>query len=166
MTDEFMTKGIFGALIAVFSFINGCVSEIIIVLAILMIFDYITGILIAKKNNKFSQQKGVWGAIKKLSYLMIVITGYLADITINHFASIIGLNFITHGALGFAVIFYLIGNEGLSLYENWIKLGLPAPLFLSNLFTNFKIMSNNLVKKNDLSNKRISKEEEDNGEDD
>jgi phage-related holin len=49
---------------------------------------------------------------------MIIITGYLADISINHFAIVIGLSFNTYGALGFAVIFYLIGNEGISLYEN------------------------------------------------
>jgi hypothetical protein len=49
---------------------------------------------------------------------MVIITGFLADITINSFAAIIGLTFNTYGALGFAVIFYLIGNEGVSLYNN------------------------------------------------
>jgi hypothetical protein len=49
---------------------------------------------------------------------MIVISGYLTDITINAFANLIGIDFNTYGALGFAVIFYLIGNEGVSLFTN------------------------------------------------
>jgi phage-related holin len=55
---QYLNKSIFGAFIAVFSFLSGCVSEIVIVLALLMIFDYVTGTLIAKKNNKFSSKKG------------------------------------------------------------------------------------------------------------
>jgi phage-related holin len=51
-------KGIFGALIAVFSFLYNCISEMVIVLAILMIFDYITGVLVAKRDNKFNSKKG------------------------------------------------------------------------------------------------------------
>jgi phage-related holin len=58
--------------------------------------------------------------------------------------------------LGFAVIFYLIGNEGVSLYNNWIKLGLSVPKFLSNIFNNLKNLSNLLVKRHDLEN-RINK---------
>lgn len=143
-------KGIFGALIAVFSFLYGCVTEIIIVLAILMIFDYITGVLVAKKLNKYNANKGFWGAIKKLSYIMVIVTGYLTDITINAFATMIGISFNTFGALGFSVVFYLIGNEGLSLYENWTKLGLPVPKFLSNLFINFQYLSNVLFKRNNI----------------
>lgn len=146
--NEQVGKGIFGALIAVFSFLYGCVSEMIIVLAILIIFDWITGVLVAKRNNTFNSKKGIWGAVRKLSYLMIIVTGYLSDISINAFAAMIGLDFNTYGALGFAVVFYLIGNEGVSLFENWTKLGLPVPLFLSKLFVNFKILSNTMVKKN------------------
>jgi toxin secretion/phage lysis holin len=148
MIFEQLGKGIFGASIAVFSFLYGCISEMIIVLAILILFDYITGVLVAKKDKTFNYNKGCWGAIKKLSYLMIITTGYLTDITINSFASIIGINFNTYGALGFCVIFYLIGNEGISLFENWSKLGLPVPGFLNNIFNNFKSLSNTISKKN------------------
>jgi toxin secretion/phage lysis holin len=118
MSFEHLGKGVFGALMAVFSFLYGCISEMIIVLAILMIFDYITGVLVAKKNNTFSSNIGFWGVVRKLSYLMIIITGYLSDITINAFTAIIGIDFNTFGALGFAVVFYLIGNEGVSLFTN------------------------------------------------
>jgi phage-related holin len=52
-------KGIIGALIAVFSFLYSCVSEMIIVLALLMIFDYITGVLVAKVEDKFDSKKGI-----------------------------------------------------------------------------------------------------------
>lgn len=150
-----LEKSIFGALIAVLSYLYGCIGEMIIVLSILMIFDYITGVLIAIKTNTFDSNVGIWGIIRKLSYLMIVTTGYLTDITINSFANLIGLDFNTYGALGFAVIFYLIGNEGLSLLSNWIKLNLPVPTFLNNLFINFQTLANSLVKKNQIPTKDV-----------
>lgn len=162
MLFENFGKGIFGALVAVFAFLYGCISEMIIVLAILILFDYITGVLVAKKNGTFDCNKGIWGAIKKLSYLMIITTGYLTDITINSFTNLIGIDFNTYGALGFCVIFYLIGNEGISLYENWTKLGLPVPTFLNNIFINFKSLSNTISKKNIP--KLENKEGEENGE--
>jgi phage-related holin len=50
--------------------------------------------------------------------------------------------------LGFAVVFYLIGNEGVSLFTNWSNLGLPVPKFLLSIFYNFQSFSNVMVKKN------------------
>lgn len=164
MSFEHLGKGVFGALMAVFSFLYGCISEMIIVLAILMIFDYITGVLVAKKNNTFSSNIGFWGVVRKLSYLMIIITGYLSDITINAFTAIIGIDFNTFGALGFAVVFYLIGNEGISLFTNWSNLGLPVPKFLLSIFYNFQSFSNVMVKKNiikELKQDELDKENKD-----
>jgi toxin secretion/phage lysis holin len=146
-------KSIFGAIAYVFSFLSGCVGQIIIILAILMCFDYVTGVTVAKKEGTFDKNKGSWGAVKKLFYIMIIVTAYLADLSITLFAKKIGLDFQTYGSLGFAVTFYLIGNEGVSLYTNWIKLGLPAPKFISNIFNNIKLMAGASIPK-ELENKR------------
>lgn len=148
-----------GILIGVFSYLAQCVNEVVIILAILMIFDYVTGTTVALTEKNFSAKAGAWGAVKKLYYIMILATGYLSDILINSFAIKLGLSFCTHGALGFAVAFYLIGNEGISLYMNWSKLGLPAPKFLFNIFSNIKLLAKNTVKKNQLTSE--DKEEED-----
>ena len=143
-------KGVLGALIAVFSYLYSCVSEMIIVLAILMIFDWITGCMVAKKEGRYDHESGTWGAVKKLFYIVIIVTGYLADITITVFAHKAGLDFNTYGALGFAVTFYLIGNEGVSVYTNALRLGLPVPRFLINVFNNFKVLAKTSVKQNQL----------------
>jgi len=134
-------RGLLGALTFVFMYLYSCVSEMVIVLAILMMFDWITGCIVAKKNNLYCAKKGSWGAIKKFLYIMIICVGYLADITIMTFAHKLGLDINTYGALGFAVTFYLIGNEGVSIYTNALKLGLPVPKFLSDMFNNFKVLA-------------------------
>jgi toxin secretion/phage lysis holin len=136
-----INKGVFGAITYIFSYLTNCINEMVVVLSILMIFDFITGITISKKNNTYKREIGTWGAIKKLFYIMILISGYLADISVNYFAKYLNLGFETYGSLGMVVIFYLIGNEGVSLYTNFSKLGLPAPKFLSHIFNNFKIMA-------------------------
>lgn len=134
-------KGIFGAITYIFSYLTNCINEMVVVLSILMIFDFITGITLSKKNNTYKREIGTWGAIKKLFYIMILISGYLADISVNYFAKVLDLGFETYGSLGMVVIFYLIGNEGVSLYTNFAKLGLPAPKFLSTIFHNFKMIA-------------------------
>ena len=67
----------------------------------------------------------------------------------------LGLGLTTYGALGFAIVFYLIGNEGVSVYTNAQKLGLPVPTFLMNIYNNFKLMAKISVTKN---NKELKEE--------
>jgi phage-related holin len=78
-------------------------------------------------------------------YIILIVCGYLADLTITTVAVQLGLGFTTYGALGFAVVFYLVGNEGVSVYTNAQKLGLPVPTFLSNIYNNFKLMAKTSV---------------------
>ena len=100
-----------------------------------------TGVIVAKKQGTYDNKKGSWGAVKKFMYIMLVVCGFLADITVISFSASVGVPINTHGALGFAVMFYLIGNEGVSVYTNAAKLGLPVPQFLSNIYANFMAMA-------------------------
>jgi toxin secretion/phage lysis holin len=154
-----LQKAIIGAITYVFSYLSGCINEMIIILAIFMCFDYITGVAVSKKKNTFDRNIGAWGAIKKFFYLIILVSGYLLDITVNTFAHKVGVDFNTFGSLGFAVTFYLIGNEGMSLYTNLINLGLPAPKFLLNVFQNIKALAASSVPKELTNNKKSKKKE-------
>lgn len=142
-------KAICGATSYIFTYLTKTINEIFVILALLMIFDYITGIIIAIKEGKFSYKQGILGVVKKLSYIMILATGYLVDYLVNYLSKRVGLDFQTYGSLGFVVTFYLLGNEGISLCYNWSSLGLPVPKTLMIIFEKFKSISNdgNLVNK-------------------
>ena len=60
-------KGILALFGVVTSFIIGSISIPMIVLLILIILDYILGILAAvKEEKKFDASKAIWGAVKKV----------------------------------------------------------------------------------------------------
>lgn len=143
-----ITKSILGSITYVFAYISNSMTDLFVVLAIFMIFDYITGIIVAVKEKKFNYNLGLWGAVKKLFYVMILATSFLADFSINYMMQKTGIGFKTYGSLGFVLTFYLIGNEGISLYKNWLKLGLPVPKVIYSVFTNFQLLARKENKKN------------------
>jgi hypothetical protein len=47
------------------------------------------------------------------------------------------------------------------LFTNWTRLGLPVPFFLQNIFINFKMLSNNIAKKNQIKAEERGEDEHD-----
>ncbi len=79
--------------------------------------DYITGVLAACKRKELSSEIGFWGIVKKLLIFVIVAI-----------ANVIDTEFIKSGsAVRTAVIFFYISNEGVSIIENVVAVGLPVP---------------------------------------
>ncbi len=140
------TKGAMGVVAGVFGYLCDSFNALLVVLGILMIVDYLTGVTVSLKKGTFDKNMGIWGAVKKLFYVLIVLLGFLADYTISDIAARAGIDFSTQGLLGIAVTLYLIGNEGLSITENWVILGLPSPTFLTKAFGFMKDQSGKLVK--------------------
>lgn len=146
MTKNAGVKGLIGAFIGVMSYLSNCMNELLVVLAILMIFDYILGIAASFKNGEpFDKNKGIWGAIKKLFYSYLVALGFLADFVVTYIATNVGSEFSTKGVLGIAVTLYLIGTEGHSNIRSLIILGLPVPDFLAKVFGLIKDSAGKLV---------------------
>lgn len=89
----------------------------------MMAVDYITGMLVAalwQKSNKsesgaLNSKAGYQGLVKKGVVLLIVYIATLVD-------RAIGADYIRT-----AVVFFFIGNEGLSLLENVGLMGMPFP---------------------------------------
>ena len=127
-------KTLIGSIFGVMAFLYGCITEIVIVLVLLMIFDYITGVTVALKERKYDPMQGCWGALKKLFCIMMVTVGFLLDYIAQLVAEHANIGFSTGGVLGLVVVLYLIGNEGLSLARNWTLLGLPCPPILKKVF--------------------------------
>ena len=146
MTENATTKGLVGAIVGVVAYLANRIDAVLVVLAIFLILDYIAGVTLALLQGKFDKKKGVQGAIKKLFYIVLVLIGFLLDFVISTVAQDAGLAFTTGGVLGLAVTLYLIGNEGLSILESLVGIGLPVPPFLQKAFGYVKDGSGKLVK--------------------
>lgn len=94
----------------------------IIFLIIVMVLDYVTGVLKAKINKELSSDIGLKGIARKFLILAIVMIAVLLDRL---------LNTGTWVFRSLACYFY-IANEALSILENAITLGLKVPDNLKN----------------------------------
>ena len=82
-----------------------------------MVVDYITGVMCAIVDRKLSSALGFKGICKKVLILLLVGIANLLDV------QVIG----TGAVLRTAVIFLYLSNEGVSVLENAVYLGLPVP---------------------------------------
>lgn len=87
-----------------------------------MSIDYITGVCAAIVNKQVSSRIGARGLAKKIGILCVV-----------SLATLIEKNVIDTTALRTAVILYYISNEGISIFENITRIGVPVPQKLKEL---------------------------------
>ena len=95
----------------------GGMDGMLIALLVLMVLDYISGIMCAIADKNLSSAIGFRGICKKVLVLMLVGVANIVDI------HVVG----TGSALRGAVICFYMSNESLSLFENAAHLGLPVP---------------------------------------
>lgn len=86
-------------------------------LLVLMVLDYITGMLAAyiNPNLRLNSERGLRGICKKIMILMFVVVGHELE-------KAVGIP-----AVQSVVVWFFIGNEGLSIIENSAKAGIPVP---------------------------------------
>lgn len=82
-----------------------------------VVIDYITGVMCAISDKSLSSEVGFRGICRKVLIFILVGVGNLLDVYILGEA----------GVLRTAVIFFYLSNEGVSLLENTVHLGLPVP---------------------------------------
>ena len=87
-----------------------------------VVIDYITGVIAAAVQKRLNSTVGFKGIAKKLGIFILVALGHIID------AQILG----DGDALRTAVIFFYLSNEGLSIIENAVAIGLPVPEALKN----------------------------------
>lgn len=148
LMQAFETKTFIGALVVVIAYISKSMHEVFVILAAFMILDYITGIICGLvKNQGFNYKKGITGALKKLSYLALILITILLEFLIKHLSKVAGIDIYTGNSITLAVYIYLIGTEGLSIIQNLIIIGIPVPPFMIKLFGLIKDQSGNIIKK-------------------
>ncbi len=127
MRDEIATKSVIGLVFTVLGYLYSSLTELMIVFAILMAIDYVTGTLAGLLNNGFSRQVAMHGIAKKIGYICLLLLSVLMDFSICYVLDkSFGFRY-TAPIFGFAITCYLIGTEGLSIIQNLIKIGVPVP---------------------------------------
>jgi toxin secretion/phage lysis holin len=114
-----------GGLAAVGGFLGwylGGFDGLLYVLIAFTVVDYITGVLSAFVRKELSSEIGAKGIVKKVFIFTLVGVANLLD------------DYLIGGgsALRTALIFWYIGNEGISLTENAVTLGVPVPTVLKD----------------------------------
>lgn len=146
LTQNAGTKTFIGLVTAVFMYFWNCITEVIVILLIALIVDYITGIVQGLLNDGFSWEKAWKGIIKKVMYGPVLIMGFAADYILMYLTESIGVDWNLTGVVGIAACIYLIGTEGFSIIQNLLLIGVPAPEFLQKVFGLMRDSAGKLVK--------------------
>ena len=110
----------------------------LLVLFMVMILDYVSGISAAWVNKQLSSRIGLIGIVKKVSYLLIVAVGMSLDYLIMMLGAKFGVQINDSYFVGLLVIIWLIINECISILENADEMGLPVPEFIRKLLARLK----------------------------
>ena len=106
-------------------YVLGGMDGFLIALVVFMTIDYATGIMCAVVDKKLSSAVGFRGIFKKVLILMLVGIANVIDV------HIVG----TGSALRGATVCFYLSNEGLSILENTVHLGLPVPEKLKDVLS-------------------------------
>ena len=117
----------------------------LLVLIVVMITDYATGMTSAYMHKEFSSKVGIIGAVKKVSYIALVCVGVCADYLIHTALTQLGVQLNIQLLFGLLVTVWLIINELISILENLSKIGVPMPSFLMKLVEKLKVTVENKV---------------------
>lgn len=111
-----------------FTWLFGAWDIALKVLVCFMVLDYITGVIRAFINKEVSSNIGLIGIARKSLILVVLIVGVLLDRLLNE------------GTWVFRTLiaYFYIANEGISLLENCVGLGLPVPQKLQDTLIQLK----------------------------
>lgn len=124
-------KSILSAVGGVLLGLFGRMSVPIYILIGCNVIDYITGILSAKaRGEKVTSYQGVIGIAKKICMWLLVVVGWIVDLTIAYAAEPFGLEIELKCTVAFIVCLWLTFNELISILENISQIGVPIPSFL------------------------------------
>ena len=110
-------------------FYLGSIDAFIYTLLAFIIADYITGVLRAGVERKLSSSVGFKGIAKKIVIFIVVGIANLCDVNLIKGDGTM---------IRTAIIFFYIANEGLSILENTMAIGLPVPEKLREMLEQLK----------------------------
>ncbi|MEG0376904.1 MAG: phage holin family protein [Eubacterium sp.] len=124
MREAFQWAAVLGG--GTLSYVFGGLDDLLKALLLLIILDYITGVIVGASRKNLSSAIGLRGIFKKLMILFTVSAAYAIQQVIA----------IDLPIRDMTVLFYLC-NEGISLLENASEL-IPVPQKLKEILLKFK----------------------------
>ena len=135
---ENIIKGVLTTAMATFLAYLGNLAIPIMILAVVMLLDYGTGVAKAWIHGSLSSKIGILGILKKVAYLVIVAVGMVIDWIIQAGVDKLHLDFKLEFLFALIVIIWLILNELISILENVADIGVPVPKWLTKLILKLK----------------------------
>nr|DAW28617.1 MAG TPA: holin [Caudoviricetes sp.] len=111
----------------------------VLVLVVVMLLDYATGMTKAWNAGELSSRVGLRGILKKVGYLVIVAVAAVVDWLLRYGADTLGWDWPVEFLFASIVIIWLVINELLSILENVSAIGAPVPGFLQALLKKLKV---------------------------
>lgn len=130
----------------------------VLVLVVVMLLDYATGMTKAWNAGELSSRVGLRGILKKVGYLVIVGVAAVVDWLLRYGADTLGWDWPVEFLFASIVIIWLVINELLSILENVSAIGAPVPGFLQALLKKLKVHTE------DTAADKLPGEENDNNE--
>lgn len=120
---------IFTAIGGYLGYILGGLDGFLYALIAFVVIDYITGLMAAIIEHKLSSEIGFKGIFKKVLIFTMIAIGNILD------SKIIG----DGSTIRTAVIFFYLSNEGISIIENSVIIGLPVPHKLKDILAQLNV---------------------------
>lgn len=120
---------------------------VLFILTLVMIIDYVTGMLAAKKESLehpnsskygWNSKKSIKGIYKKTGYIVIVLVATITDYLIYILTKEIGQNVYTQTFFGILISIWLTINELISILENTGRMGAQLPKSLKKVLSELK----------------------------
>ncbi len=135
--SEDIFNSIFAAIGASVCYFFGEVNGVFHALVAFALIDYITGFFKGGKKKELSSRVGFDGIKRKITMFLLVGVANILD------KELVGEFTGSSELLRNLVIFFYLSNEGLSILENAIALGLPVPEILKNKLLDFRHKGDN-----------------------
>lgn len=125
----------------------GLLFPVVCLLTLLMVADYVSGMIAAQKEaiehpdskkHGWSSKKGILGIFKKIGYVFTIFVAICIDYLIYKFAQELGLQYESQTYFGLLVAIWFIINEAISILENAGRMGVELPEFLKRTLSELK----------------------------
>lgn len=125
----------------------GLLVPVVCLLMLLMLTDYVSGMIAAKKeaiehpdSKKYgwSSKKGALGIFKKMGYIFTIFVAVCIDYLIHKFAQELGVWYESQTYFGLLVTIWFVINEAISILENAGRMGVELPEFLKKTLSELK----------------------------
>ena len=132
-------QAVLTAAVTAFAVYFNAIAVPLIVLLVMMIIDYISGMSAAWREGTLNSKKGVDGIIKKVGYMALVAVAMGVDYLIFSGFAAVNVSVGFEMLFGILVAVWLIINEMISILENLSRLGVPIPQFLTKVVKRLRI---------------------------